>query len=115
MPVSGVREKSLFTCKSIEQATIKPRFKSNFSCEFDACVLSKITCYASCATTDIKSWKHLEGLSLADPDFDKPGPIDLLLGATVHAQIVKGKIVKGGSREPIAMQTVLGWIISGEI
>lgn len=89
---------------------IKPRFKSNFSCEFDDSVLSKITYYAS-SVTDFKSWKYLEGLSPADPDFDKPGPIELLLGAAVHTKIIEDKVVKGGLREPVAMQTVLGWIL----
>ncbi|KAG8236094.1 hypothetical protein J437_LFUL016341 [Ladona fulva] len=46
--------------------------------------------------------------------FMAAGPIDLLLGASVHAHIVEGRIKKGAPNQPIATETALGWIISGE-
>ena len=33
-------------------------------------------------------WSHLKGLQLADPDFGRPGPIDLLLGMDVFVDIL---------------------------
>lgn len=56
----------------------------------------------------------MKGLVLADPHFSDTGTIDLLLGTDIHAQIVECGIIKGGPHEPIATQTRLGWLISGE-
>ncbi|XP_061704588.1 uncharacterized protein LOC133515953 [Cydia pomonella] len=60
-------------------------------------------------------WAHLKDLPLADPTFNKPGRIDLLLGVKVYSRILKEKLIKGPPGKPIAQLTSLGWIIFGEI
>ena len=35
-----------------------------------------------------KNWKHLKGLNLADPDYEIPGYIDILLGVDIFNQVV---------------------------
>ena len=52
--------------------------------------------------------------SSADPRYDLSDKIDILLGAQVHASIIEQGLWKGDTVDtPIAMQTLLGWIISG--
>ena len=53
----------------------------------DAVVLRRITCDIPAAPVQMrKSWTHLSGLTLADPDYGVPKSVDLLLGADVsHA------------------------------
>lgn len=60
-------------------------------------------------------WKHLVGLSLADPTYDEQGEIDMLLGSIAHADILLPGLKKGARHHPIATHTELGWLISGRM
>ena len=59
---------------------------------------------------------HLAGLPLADPTYNQPGRIDILLGADMASAILtpvtprKGKI-----NEPMAQATAFGWALSGPV
>lgn len=55
---------------------------------------------------------HLADLTLADPTFAQPGKIDLILGADVYEGLLRSSVRQGGTQQPIAQKTVLGWIIS---
>ncbi|XP_063391167.1 uncharacterized protein LOC134676697 [Cydia fagiglandana] len=59
-------------------------------------------------------WPHLQGLQLADPNYNNSGPIDLLLGVRVYARILQADLVKGPPGTPCAQRTDLGWILFGE-
>ena len=47
--------------------------------------------------------------------FDKTGHIDLLLGADICANVQKVGLVQRDPNQPIAQNTVFGWILYGEI
>ena len=74
-------------------------------------------------TTDIptqpiprdRGWKHLNGLHLADPDFGKPGRIDLLLGADVFGKSIRHGRRYGPAGTPTALSTQFGWVITGGV
>ncbi|XP_072400673.1 uncharacterized protein [Diabrotica undecimpunctata] len=54
-------------------------------------------------------------LLLADQNFEKPGPVDLLIGADTFWDILSVGQIKLGPGLPIIQKTTLGWIISGPI
>ena len=58
---------------------------------------------------------HLVGLGLADPTFMQHSRIDVLLGSEVFSQLILGKVIRGRVNEPIAMRSMLGWLISGNV
>lgn len=60
-------------------------------------------------------FNSISSLVLADPNFDIPNKIDLLLGADVYGQILLEGLVKGPPGLLIAQNTQLGWILSGQI
>ncbi|XP_029157331.1 uncharacterized protein LOC114929816 [Nylanderia fulva] len=60
-----------------------------------------------------KRWPHIQGLQLADPNFQDDDPAELLLGAEVCSFIIEEGVRKGGPEMPIAQKTILGWILSG--
>ena len=95
--------------------TICPRFKSDFSCEVDALVLPRVSAYSPPVVNGLLQLDYLEGLELADPNCMNKGHIDLLLGASVHARIIEGRVIKGNFNEPIATSSWLGWLILGDI
>ena len=68
------------------------------------------TCSVDTATT---TYSHLRGLELADPVVDGSDlEINILIGSDHYWKVVTGRVVRGESR-PIAIETRLGWILSG--
>ena len=63
--------------------------------------------------SETKDLSHLQGLVLADRNYDKPGPVDIMLGQDIWDQLfLKGEIL-GPEGTPSARQTVFGWVVSG--
>lgn len=62
-----------------------------------------------------QTWPHLSHTRLADPDYNISKPIDLLLDASVYSAIIMSGLIKGPVQSPIAQQTKLGWILSGNV
>ena len=64
-------------------------------------------------------WKHLKGLRLADPDYGIPGYIDVLLGIDMLNQVhevchdILNQVHVVCS--PMALNTRLGWALSGTV
>ena len=62
---------------------------------------------------DFAPQPHLEGLRLADPEFGKPGKIDLLLGIEIFVDVVRQGRRKGSHDSPIAIESEFGWVLAG--
>lgn len=84
-----------------------------FEYDISALIVPKVTDLPPSNCDERKRWKHLHGLSLADPAFTRTRKIDLLLGAGVYAEILLDGVKKGNVGEPIAQRTKLGWIVFG--
>ena len=64
----------------------------------------------------VHSYQHLTGLQLADPTFNTPGRVDILLGADVWLQIQgDAPPVMASSTEPGAQDTIFGWALTGPV
>lgn len=81
--------------------------------ELSAHILPKITSSIPSVPIHSTHWPHLEELTLADPNFFQPRPVDLLIGADVYSRIIKEGMKKGPDDAPIAQLTAFGWILSG--
>ncbi|XP_070138645.1 uncharacterized protein [Drosophila bipectinata] len=64
---------------------------------------------------DPRSFQHLKGLQLADPNFARSGRIDVLVGVDLIPQLMLPEIRRGTHEEPIAQNTLLGWIVFGPV
>lgn len=62
-----------------------------------------------------QQWSHLKGLELADPQFLKSRPIEIILEAGPVAYIMNDRNRKGPTNAPIAQSTLLSWIIYGSV
>ena len=80
--------------------------------EVDAHVLPKISGYSPNSSIKINELSHLKNLVLTDPNFSGQEIIEILLGTAIHAAIIDN-LRRAGPLDPIAMQTKLGWIVSG--
>jgi hypothetical protein len=66
-----------------------------------------------CAVSFNHDWKHLEGLSLADPEYNKPGKIDILLGVEIFVEVICHGRRLGPRNTPTALNTEFGWVLAG--
>lgn len=80
----------------------------------DAFVVKKIVERLPNTDIDASTWHHLKKLKLADPNFDKTADIDMLLGATVWADLIQEHTVKGVDG-PVAQLTKFGYVVFGAI
>ncbi len=80
-----------------------------------AVVMPRVTCDLPLQPVHQDSkWTHLSGLHLADPDFGRPGKIDVLLGIDVYADVLLHGRRNGPSGSPTAFETKFGWVLAGK-
>ncbi|XP_017467869.1 PREDICTED: uncharacterized protein LOC108360192 [Rhagoletis zephyria] len=81
----------------------------------NALILPKITSDLPTQALATHTWPHIQGLVLADPNFMKPGPIDILVGVDVMDRLICSEIRKGPQGTPITQRTVFGWTLFGSV
>jgi len=80
----------------------------------DALVIPKIITTTPETYLKISNWSHIRGLTLADPWFNRPADVDMLLGAEHFWSLLReGKKVDSTGNLPVAQNSDLGWIIGG--
>lgn len=62
-----------------------------------------------------EEWPHLNGIKLADPHFDHPSSIDVLLGMEAYEQILLDGIIPKKNYSPTAQNSRLGWLLFGVV
>lgn len=85
-------------------------------CE-DAINISALTFPVICSPLPSKvsvNYPHLDGLELADEPFDAEGSIDILIGCDYYWDFVTGE-TRQGDEGPIAVNSKLGWLLSGPV
>ncbi|XP_017464969.1 PREDICTED: uncharacterized protein LOC108358258 [Rhagoletis zephyria] len=81
----------------------------------NALILPKITSDFPTQTLSVLAWPHVQGLFLADPQFMKPGRIDILVGMDVMQQLLCSEVRKGPPGTPMTQRTVFGWTLFGSV
>lgn len=112
-PVSGIGLAST-TIKNGTQARIKSRL-NGFRATVKCLVISSITENIPNIYIDPSTLKIPSNIQLADPTYNTPGQIDLLLGADLFYHLLSVGQIQLGQRKTILQKTKLGWIISGTI
>ncbi|CAH2097522.1 unnamed protein product [Euphydryas editha] len=88
---------------------------SNFSVISSCLILDELTGNIPRQSIGTKTIKLPKNIVLADPQFYKPAPIDLLIGADLFWDILGNEQVSLGPLNPKLRSSQLGWIISGPI
>nr|CAI5834665.1 unnamed protein product [Callosobruchus analis] len=110
MSVTGINnaKSNVSTYTSVHIRSLYNHFEVDINC----LVISEITGAMPSVSFDKSALAIPTELNLADPDFNISNKIDLLLGADL---LLKTGQVNLGKHQPILQNTLLGWIISGEI
>ncbi|UYV83978.1 hypothetical protein LAZ67_X000771 [Cordylochernes scorpioides] len=82
----------------------------NFKFETKALIVKDLSNKIPNFYTHNPVWPHLNNLKLADPEFYIPRPIDIIVGADLYLDIL---LNQGPRDAPSAINSKLGWIISG--
>lgn len=113
--VTGVGDGSVRT-KNIVKFDIESLHNPGFSISINAFVLTSLTSLLPSRKASITSWPDLSRLPLADPQYDVPGKIDVILGVEAYSQILLDGLLKHPLHgSPVAQNTQLGWILSGRV
>ncbi|EZA60624.1 hypothetical protein X777_14434 [Ooceraea biroi] len=78
-------------------------------------IMPQLTSYAPRKVIDLHSLSHLANLSWADPDPGSAEPIDVIIGADLYGSVILDGIRRGGQGDPIAQNSIFGWLISGPV
>ncbi|XP_055840984.1 uncharacterized protein LOC129908495 [Episyrphus balteatus] len=88
---------------------------NRFSARMEAHVLPKIISTQPSMPINTTNWNIPNNIVLADSQFNRPGTIDLLIGAEIfYSTLVVGQISLGDNL-PTLQNTVFGWIVSGKV
>ena len=114
---SGLQQTALATSKYKDALTLhsSPGFPKR-SVDIVAAVLDRIT-YDSprVAISGIRQHSLLSDLTLADPDFNQPGRIDLLLGIGAFSRILLDGVRISEKEELFTQKTIFGWLVGGRL
>jgi len=113
--ITGVGGVSLGRTKGITTITINPHFNNNVNLSVDCFILPKITGLMPEEPCDTAQWPHLHGLQLADPDYNQPSKVDILLGAGVFWYHLLDGRKCGSPDSPVALRSTFGWLVAGNL
>ena len=98
------------------RTTLKIQSKINdFATDFDAHILPKIVSDQPAYLVETDGWKIPKSCTLADPQFNKPGKIDCLIGAEKFFDLLTQGNIKLGNNRPTLQNTVFGWVVAGSV
>jgi len=106
-PVTQVRGST--SCSFIPHHTSSPKFNCH-----ELIILPKLTSILPSTPLPPAVRTRYQHLTLADPLFDTPSQIDMLLGGELYPFLIRSEsMVKHTAGFPSAMDSYLGWIIMG--
>ncbi|XP_058980324.1 uncharacterized protein LOC131803245 [Musca domestica] len=111
--ISGLGGTLLENSSRMCELTLKSR-RSEFKITASAIVVSSLNQLMPSSINAIDDFTKLSGLELADPNFFKPAPIDMLIGSDILPTIIKPGLEKNISGNLLAQDTEFGWIVSGK-
>ncbi|XP_063544857.1 uncharacterized protein LOC134753026 [Cydia strobilella] len=109
--VSGLEESTQINVKHMVDITINSRYENKKAVLVSAYVLKSVSTYLPSKHVLIDP-QAIETLKLADPTYDTPSKVDMLLGAEIYCQIIQEGLVKMNDGI-VAQKTTLGWILTG--
>ncbi|XP_024868679.1 uncharacterized protein LOC112452619, partial [Temnothorax curvispinosus] len=113
--VSAVGGVPAGTYQHAAQINISPRNKQTPAFSTHALILKSLTSYAPKRMTTEHTLAHLADLPWADHDPMSADPINIIVGADLYGVLIVDGLRKGAVGQPIAQNSVLGWVISGPI
>ncbi|XP_076549167.1 uncharacterized protein LOC143306370 [Osmia lignaria lignaria] len=113
IPLTGLGSSAAGTARFAVKFTMQSLVNSEFKIEAEALVLSRLTSQLPTRSLIEIDLEQFGELSLADPHFNVPDSVDLILGADLYGQLLRPGLQHLTGSRLVAQNTVLGWVISG--
>ncbi|XP_073841332.1 uncharacterized protein [Musca autumnalis] len=117
MPVSaevtGLGGELVSRSEKLASFTIKPIKNEMLSLKVDALVVPEVTGKVPTHSINATDSFSLPKIDLADPEFYKSGPVDILLGGNLYPEILRSGVQHGVFESLVAQETIFGWIVTG--
>ncbi|XP_062714757.1 uncharacterized protein LOC134291264 [Aedes albopictus] len=111
--ISGVNNR---TTTSMEKATVKFRSRySDYRATVECVVTPAVTGRIPSSHIDVTDWCIPPGFQLADPEFNVPQEIDMLIGNELFFKIIRSGQYRLAEHLPELRDTHLGWVFTGEL
>ncbi|KAL4083777.1 hypothetical protein QTP88_029093 [Uroleucon formosanum] len=111
--VRGMSDVQVASIKSHVNLNLRHLRSSTPEINVHAYVVPRITGLLPSRRVWKAEWQHLKGLELADPRYDEPMPVDILLGVDVVPYVTRSGRREGTGTEPVGLETVFGWTLMG--
>ncbi|XP_013175644.1 PREDICTED: uncharacterized protein LOC106123780 [Papilio xuthus] len=111
--INGINNQSL-TSTQVCNLTIQSqccRYRTNIDCY----ILPEITKILPSTLIDVSQLSMPADLHLADPTFNIPSVVDILVGAEVFWDVIYNKSINLGKHKPKLVKSKLGWIVTGQL
>ncbi|KAF0736570.1 Integrase catalytic domain-containing protein, partial [Aphis craccivora] len=114
VPVEGLAGQLVQTINGKVQISIQSATDGSMI-DLDTWSMPKITGLSPSVQLPASVRDKCAHLVLADPKFDSPAPVELLLGADIFAQVLRNGRNDLGIGLPTAFETIFGWILLGPV
>jgi hypothetical protein len=115
--VVGLGSTHVGTAQGIVTIILHPHFSNGNGINYSisTLIMKKVTDRLPVDEVDPKTWPHLQGLQLADPNYHKSTPVDILLGGDIFWDLLLGGKIVGSAGSPVGLCTSLGWLVAGNM
>ncbi|XP_030747916.1 uncharacterized protein LOC115876317 [Sitophilus oryzae] len=96
------------------QVEIKSLYK-NFKLLLNCFILPEVTNISSSRGIHFQCLGLPKNVQLADPDYNKPGPVDILVGADIFWILLGKNRISCGKHMPFLQETDLGYVLAGMV
>lgn len=110
----GLQGVSVGTSNAITTFALTTHFQSDMNLTVTALIMPRITKNQPPLPHDITEWPHIKNLRLADPKFNIPATVDILLGSDIFYTILESGKIPGPNGAPYAINSSLGWLVGGK-
>ncbi|XP_039451742.1 uncharacterized protein LOC120430700 [Culex pipiens pallens] len=113
VPICGIGAVKTYAREAVT-VELQSRYNS-FAMNVECLIVPKVTGLIPSSPVNIADWPIPECIQLADPDFQTPDRIDLLLGVAMFFRLLKSGHIELGNNLPDLRETYLGWVVAGEV
>ncbi|XP_076656370.1 uncharacterized protein LOC143361015 [Halictus rubicundus] len=110
--LTGYQEIKVGTARSEVSVELRSPVNTKFRTSMEALVTKSLTAHTPSHPLEKSDWGHIKGLTLADPSYNVPGGVDVLLGADVCGRLFQDRRA-GPPGTPTAVLTPFGWTLLG--
>ncbi|CAG7727908.1 unnamed protein product, partial [Allacma fusca] len=111
--IEAIQSTKVTTVKEVVDIDIGTSYHPSIQLNVRAFIIKTIGGLYPCRPVDTTPWAHIPSMGLADPNYNQPNKVNLLLSTDVYYNVIRSGIIRGNQEEPVAQESLLGWLVGG--